>query len=125
MRYMVVDEVPRKDGNVEVIYQFSTFRHPDGAELQGIGWGGSTRVVMGPYMHLGIGRYRGGVKPTGLRMMIWDICLGYVSGFRKRDILWYVLTRSLNPINMRKLQRLNRDSRRAENLRRIQNLKEL
>jgi hypothetical protein len=32
----------------------------------------------------------------GIRRAIYDTAFGYVNGFRKRDILYYVLTRSLS-----------------------------
>lgn len=59
-----------------------------------IGLGGRTESVIADF-DLGIGRFR----PTheyGIRRAIWDAAHGYVSGFRKRDIAYYLLTRSLS-----------------------------
>jgi hypothetical protein len=40
------------------------------------------------WVHLGVAKKR----KTGL---VWDVCYGYVNGFPKRDILWFILTRSI------------------------------
>lgn len=65
----------------------------DPTEVHHIGWGGKTRVVKAD-MNMGVGVFR--TPPYGIRRAIWDAAFGYVSGFRKRDILYYVLTRSLS-----------------------------
>jgi hypothetical protein len=59
-----------------------------------VGWGGTTRKVLATFQ-LGSGRKRC-TKRYGIRRAIWDAAFGYVSGFRKRDILYFVLTRSLS-----------------------------
>lgn len=56
-----------------------------------VAFGGRTRMVRTD-MDLGRGRFR--TPEHGLRRAVWDIAHGYVSGFRKRDIAYYVLTRS-------------------------------
>lgn len=65
----------------------------DPTEVQHIGWGGKLRTVTAN-MDMGVGVFR--TPPYGLRRAIWDAAFGYVSGFRKRDILYYILTRSLS-----------------------------
>lgn len=42
------------------------------------------------------GRVGVGPDAKGLRRAAWDAAFGYVSGFRKRDIAYWVLTRSLS-----------------------------
>ncbi len=59
-----------------------------------VGWGGTHRWVTVD-LNLGLGTHRG-LPKNGLRRAVWDAAMGYVSGFRKRDILYYVLTRSLS-----------------------------
>ncbi len=61
--------------------------------VQHVGWGGTTRTVH-TEMDLGRGVWR--TPDYGIRRALWDAAFGYVSGFRKRDILYYVLTRSLS-----------------------------
>lgn len=46
-------------------------------------------------MELGRGCFR--TPDYGIRRALWDAAFGYVSGFRKRDIIYYLLTRSLSP----------------------------
>lgn len=58
-----------------------------------VGIGGTTRIVE-THMDLGRGVWR--TPEHGLRRAIWDAAFGYVSGFRKRDIAYYVITRSLS-----------------------------
>ncbi|WP_136053444.1 hypothetical protein [Microbacterium sp. K5D] len=65
----------------------------DPSEVHYIGWGGMPRTVKAD-MNMGVGVFR--TPPYGIRRAIWDAAFGYVSGFRKRDILYYVLTRSLS-----------------------------
>lgn len=59
-----------------------------------VGWWGRDEWVM-PNLSLGLGSTRG-LPQFGLRRAVWDAAFGYVSGFRKRAILYYLLTRSLN-----------------------------
>jgi hypothetical protein len=57
-----------------------------------LGWGSTTRTVRCD-VELGIGvRHRGGRVSD----FVWDAAMGYVSGFRKRDIVYFLLTRSLS-----------------------------
>lgn len=57
--------------------------------LHSVGWGGKY-VSMPADVILGVGRMRN-VPRRGFRLAVWDVAFGYVSGFRKRDILWYVI----------------------------------
>lgn len=66
---------------------------PDPTEIQYVGWGGRYRTVTGD-CYLGIGVFR--TPSYGIRRVIWDAAFGYVSGFRKRDILYYIFTRSFS-----------------------------
>lgn len=59
-----------------------------------VGWGGKTATVITD-MSMGRGSTRG-LPQYGLRRAVWDAAYGYVSGFRKRAILYYLITRSLN-----------------------------
>lgn len=61
-----------------------------------LGFGGKTRIAE-TNMDLGLGRFR--TPQYGFRRAFWDICHGYVSGFRKRDIAYYVMTRSFVKVN--------------------------
>lgn len=65
------------------------------SEMQYIGWGGKTRYGVAD-IELGQGISRG-LPDYGPRRMLWDAAFGYVNGFGKRDILYYILTRSMNP----------------------------
>lgn len=58
-----------------------------------VGFGGGTRTVE-TEMSLGRGVWR--TPEYGLRRAVWDAAFGYVSGFRKRDIVYYVVTRSFS-----------------------------
>lgn len=61
-----------------------------------VGWGGSSRTVEAPF-ELGLGVLnRGRPLTPGIRLAVWEAAYGYVNGFRKRDIAYYVLTRSLS-----------------------------
>lgn len=60
-----------------------------------IGAGGRTRSLC-PNFDLGLGRWRV-TQEYGPARMVWDAAYGYVSGFRKRDIAYYLLTRSISP----------------------------
>jgi hypothetical protein len=59
-----------------------------------LGWGGKTASVPDDF-DLGRGHYRN-VPAYGIRRAIWDAAFGYVNGFPKRAILYYVMTRSLS-----------------------------
>lgn len=59
-----------------------------------VGWGGKHAEVPADF-DMGRGHYRD-IPAYGLRRAIWDAAYGYVNGFQKRAILYYVLTRSLN-----------------------------
>jgi hypothetical protein len=61
-----------------------------------VGWGGKFAEVSDDF-DMGRGHYRG-TPAYGLRRAIWDAAYGYVNGFPKRAILYYVLTRSLNRV---------------------------
>lgn len=61
-----------------------------------VGVGGHIRKINVDF-ELGQGCWRV-ANEYGIRRAIWDIAFGYVSGFRKRDIAYYVLTRSLSRI---------------------------
>lgn len=63
-------------------------------DQQYLGWGGKTKHVTVD-LNLGGGTHRG-IAPFGLRRMLWAAALGYVSGFDKRDILYYILTRCIS-----------------------------
>lgn len=64
------------------------------SDITYVGLGGATRSVQAGF-ELGQGRWR--VRQEfGLARAVWDLAYGYVSGFRKRDIAYYVTTRSLN-----------------------------
>jgi hypothetical protein len=65
----------------------------DPMEVNYLGWGGTHRTVTAD-MDLGVGVFR--TAQYGLRRAIWDAAFGYVSGFRKRDIAYYIVTRSLS-----------------------------
>lgn len=57
-----------------------------------VGWGSRTRTVRCD-IELGLGvRRRGG----RLSSLVWVASMGFVSGFRKRDIVYYLLTRELS-----------------------------
>ena len=72
----------------------------DGVELWCVGWGDKTISIPGPYFTLGtaggLANKRSRGRYNNPRRLLWDIAFGYVNGFRKRDILWYVLTRTLS-----------------------------
>lgn len=59
-----------------------------------VAWGGGTAAVRTD-MDLGRGVFA--KTEYGIRRAVWDIAFGIVSGFRARDIAYYVLTRSLHP----------------------------
>jgi hypothetical protein len=59
-----------------------------------VGFGGRTRTIQTDF-YLGRGVFRV-ERHRGLRRAIWDAAYGYVSGFRKRDIAYYLVTRSLS-----------------------------
>lgn len=63
-------------------------------DVDHIGIFGKTRTIRAE-VELGYGTWR--TPMFGLRRAVWDAAFGYVSGFRKRDILYYVITRSLSP----------------------------
>lgn len=61
-----------------------------------IGWGGRfKRGSRGWNLGWSLDSNRG-TTPHGIRRVIWDAAYGYVNGFPKRDILYYVLTRSIS-----------------------------
>ncbi|WP_337004085.1 MULTISPECIES: hypothetical protein [unclassified Microbacterium] len=62
-------------------------------EIDHVGWGGVTRTITAT-VPLGLGVAR--TPDYGIRRAVWDAAFGYVSGFRKRDIAYYLLTRSLS-----------------------------
>jgi hypothetical protein len=64
-------------------------------DSQYLGWGGKTKHVTVD-LNLGMGTHRR-AKVYGLRRMVWAAAMGYVSGFQKRDILYYLLTRCVSP----------------------------
>lgn len=69
-----------------------------------VGAGGTIREIATPF-DLGYGVMRAS-KRYGIRRAVWDIAYGYVSGFRKRDIAYFVLTRSLSGrVSRRVMQR--------------------
>jgi len=59
-----------------------------------LSWRGKTKTVLTD-LEMGRGSFRN-LPPFGLRRAVWDAAFGYISGFPKRDILYYILTRSLN-----------------------------
>ncbi len=68
-------------------------KHNEFKTIGHVGWGDKQRYVVAN-LELGWG-----VRPKcnfGPRRMVWDAAFGYVNGFRKRDILYYVLTRSMS-----------------------------
>lgn len=58
-----------------------------------VGWGGTTRQVVTD-CELGRGVRR--APAYGLRRAVYDAAFGWVSGFRLRDIAYFILTRSLS-----------------------------
>lgn len=66
---------------------------PVEGDITYVGLGGKLRSVA-PSMELGQGGRE--APEVGIRRAIWDMAYGYVSGFRLRDIAYYVLTRSLS-----------------------------
>ena len=56
-----------------------------------VGFGGKTRKIVAN-TDLGYGVFR--APEYGFRRAVWDFCHGYVSGFRLRDILYFIATRS-------------------------------
>lgn len=74
--------------------EFERFQNRE--ELLGcVGIGGRTRTVT-TTQDLGRGGRPQPVGNSGVRRAAWDLAFGYVSGFRKRDIAYWVLTRSLS-----------------------------
>lgn len=69
------------------------WRHNSPA-LSYVGWGGKTKHVQAD-VDLGHGTHRG-IPPYGIRRMVWAAAMGYVSGFDKRDILYFLLTRCVS-----------------------------
>lgn len=65
------------------------------AAITYVGWGGVTRTVAANFQ-LGVGVYRPELDSSGIRRAVWDAAFGYLSGFRKRDIAYFILTRSLS-----------------------------
>lgn len=63
-------------------------------DMQYLGWGGTTKHVTVD-LDLGMGTHRG-IPTYGLRRVVWAAAMGYVSGFDKRDILYFILTRCLS-----------------------------
>ncbi len=68
-----------------------------------VGWGGKIESVTDDF-DMGRGHYRN-IPAYGIRRAFWDAACGYVNGFPKRAILYYVLTRSLNPVVCRAVLR--------------------
>lgn len=66
--------------------------HPN--DLTFLGVGGVTKTVSADF-DLGVAHERP-MGEFGIRRAIWDIAYGYVNGFPIRDILWFVMTRSLS-----------------------------
>lgn len=64
-----------------------------GPVIQYVGFGGTIRSVTTD-MKLGRGVWR--TPEYGLRRAVWDAAHGYVSGFRIRDIAYYLVTRSFS-----------------------------
>lgn len=108
-RYVVVDD------GLTIVYD------PDGTLYR-------PRDVIGRSRYVGIGGPRwvdvdldlgNGVfrpkKPHGIRVAVWDAAYGYVSGFRKRDIAYYVLTRSLSHAVCVRVLRWERKRNRSRN----------
>ena len=58
-----------------------------------VGWNDKTRSVL---TNTDLGRGVRCKHNYGFRRAVWDAAFGYVNGFQKRDILYYVLTRSLS-----------------------------
>lgn len=56
-----------------------------------VGFGNKDRQLIADF-NLGYGVFR--APDHGFRRALWDFCHGYVSGFRIRDILWFVATHS-------------------------------
>lgn len=71
-----------------------------------VGWGGVTRAVEADF-RLGTGASRN-MKQYGIRRAIWDAAYGYVSGFRVRDIVYFIITRSLSHAVFIRVLRLER-----------------
>lgn len=61
-----------------------------------LGWGGKSAEVSDDF-DMGRGHYRD-IPAYGVRRAIWDAAYGYVNGFPKRAIAYYVLTRSLSRV---------------------------
>jgi hypothetical protein len=61
--------------------------------IRHVGIGGRARVIDAD-MELGVGVWR--TEREGFRRALWDAAYGYVSGFRGRDIAYFVVTRSFS-----------------------------
>jgi hypothetical protein len=79
-------------GIPDATIEWSTEPH-DPTNVQYVAWGGTTRTLT-TTIDLGRGVHR--TPDYGIRRAIWDAAFGYVSGFRKRDIAYYLLTRSIS-----------------------------
>lgn len=80
--------------------------------VEHVGWGGTTRTIETD-MDMGRGVWR--TPDYGIRCAVWDAAFGYVSGFRKRDILYFLLTRSLSRrIEARVIARETRDRQKIQ-----------
>lgn len=75
--------------------------------LHCVGWGGK-RIEMPADFVMGVGRMRKYPK-RGIRRAAFDIAYGYASGFRKRDILYYVITHCFSD----RLSRMHLDRAKA------------
>lgn len=58
--------------------------------MQWRGWGDRPREYTGDLRYLGWGVPRPRAERGTWRRIVWDLAFGYVSGFPKRDIVWYV-----------------------------------
>lgn len=74
---------------------YTLMKHPIQGQIPHIGFRDRERIASGTLVHLGIGIERGAPE-HGLRRALEDFCHGYLAGFRVRDILFYICTRSLN-----------------------------
>lgn len=63
-------------------------------DQQYLGWGGKEKHVTVD-LALGMGNHRRAGK-YGPRRILWAAAMGYVSGFDKRDILYFLITRCIS-----------------------------
>lgn len=66
----------------------------EGDLIEYIGWKDADATIVAQ-QYLGWGQLRN-TPAYGFRRAVYDFCFGYVSGFKLKDILYYLLTRSFS-----------------------------